>query len=266
MNDIQVAERRNLFIAKANEVIQKARNDLSVKELKLIGYIMTHIKPTDLVGTEYTIAISEYLKVCGISPNGQTYDVVRKNMKELADRSFWMRAENGNEVLVRWLSRVVVKPNSGTMTVKFDDVLMSYLVGLVERGRYTQFNFISELPMTRKYSITLFELLRSYVNLSNNYEFYVEDLKKLLGADAYIGKGFREFRRQVLDPAIEEINNFSEINAGYLLKTKGRKVVSIVFGMEKKNEDEWFEARWNNQLMLDGIRPAQQLDLFEDEE
>ena len=58
--------------------------------------------------------------------------------------------------------------------------------------------------MKSRYSITLYELLRSYANIET-YTFDVEELKVFLGAEKY--ERWADFQRKVLDIAMREIND-----------------------------------------------------------
>ena len=54
---MEILEKREYKIVKANEIVQKARNDLSLSELKIMAYIFSKIKPTDTELQEYTFSI-----------------------------------------------------------------------------------------------------------------------------------------------------------------------------------------------------------------
>ena len=49
-------------VVKGNELIQKAKSDLTVVELKLISYVVSLIKPTDSEFQKYETSL--YVTVC----------------------------------------------------------------------------------------------------------------------------------------------------------------------------------------------------------
>ena len=54
-NKIEIAQQRSYSVVKSNEIIQKARYDLNISELKTLAYIFSKIKPTDTELKDYTI-------------------------------------------------------------------------------------------------------------------------------------------------------------------------------------------------------------------
>ncbi len=71
---LQVSQERSYSIIKSNEIIQKAKYDLNIIELKTLAYIFSKIKPEDTQLKEYTFSIKEYCKICGIDyNNGKNY-------------------------------------------------------------------------------------------------------------------------------------------------------------------------------------------------
>ncbi|MBQ3795865.1 MAG: replication initiation protein, partial [Butyrivibrio sp.] len=72
---IQIATEREYKVVKANEIIQKAKFDLSLLEQKTFCYAVSKIKPDDVGGTWYTFTINDYCDVCGINRNdGRTLE------------------------------------------------------------------------------------------------------------------------------------------------------------------------------------------------
>ena len=71
---LEISKQRSYTVVKSNEIIQKARYDLSVTELKLLAYIISKIKPTDTELQEYSFSVKDFCQVCGIDyTNGYNY-------------------------------------------------------------------------------------------------------------------------------------------------------------------------------------------------
>jgi len=125
------------------------------------------------------------------------------------------------------------------MRVKLDDLLKPYLLGL--KKNFTQFEFMYTLAMKSKYGIRLYEILRSY-EFRHEIEFGVEELKAmLLDAAKYVA--FKDFRVNVIDVAVNEINNLSDINVEYEAVKWGRSYSRIKFTIYQKQDlDERFQT------------------------
>ena len=230
---LEITEQRSYQVVKANEIIQKARYDLNITELKALAYIFSKIKPTDTELKEYTFSIKEYCQVCGLDyKNGGNYKYIKSTIKALRDKSFWLMDEKGNEVLIGWLQKVRINKGSGKISVKLDDDLQCYIIGLF--SNYTQYELLSTLPMKSSYSFRIYELLKSYA-FQKQHTFNIDDIKKQLVATNYIN--FKDFRKYVLEVATKEINLYTDIEVSWEPIYKGRKVIQVKFLI--KQRDSW---------------------------
>lgn len=229
----KIVEIREYQIVKANDLIQKTRHNLSTQEQKIILYLITKIKPEDEELKLYEFKIKEFCLVCGIdSDNGKNYSNLKRTIKKLADKSFWIKLDNkGNETLLRWIDRPYINTESGTIQIKLDELMKPYLLQL--KKKFTQFSLYYTLAMRSQYSIRLYELLKSYESLGQQ-EFEIEELKKQLFADTY--KRYVDFKRKVIDIALREINNLSDISVTYELEKESRRYTRIKFNIKPKKD------------------------------
>lgn len=241
--ELELIEQRDYKVVKANELIQRARVELSILELKTFAYILSKVKPTDKEGQEYTFSIQEYCKVCGIDEkNGKNYDNVKKALKNLRDKSFWMIDEDGKETTVGWLSKAKISKSKGKVDVKLDEDIQKYIVGWFEQ--YTQYSLCQVLPMKSQYSFLLYELLKSYSNYET-YVFDLDDLKRRIGGANY--KDYRDFKKRALDVATREINLYTDLEITWVPIPKGRKIVQIKFFLKLRDKN-WGNFRAKKQI------------------
>lgn len=230
---LEIIEQRDYKVVKANEIIQRARIDLGIMELKTFAFILSKVKPTDKQGQSYVFTVQEYCRVCGIDEtSGKNYANVKKALKTLRDKSFWLIDENGKETTVGWLGKAQIDPRSGKATVKLDEDLQKYVVGWFEQ--YTQYSLCQVLPMQSQYSFLLFELLKSYSNLKQ-YTFDIDDLKSKIGGTHY--SNFKDFRKNVLEKATKEINIYTDLEISWEPINKGRKVIQIKFYINERDKN-----------------------------
>ena len=236
---LEIVESREYIVAKGNEIIQRARYDLKLQELKVFSFCVSRIKPTDEVNQIYTFTINECCKVLGIETNnGKNIDDIKQCLKKLRDTSFYLTLEDGSETTVGWLGKVWINQGSGKIRVKFDETLQDYLIKLWDRGNYTQYKLMCALPMTSAYSIRIYEILRSEFKGKEEKKVVrldLSEIKRKLGCEHYVR--FPDFRRKVLTKAVQEINMYTDIEVTWLPVTQGRKVIEIDFSM--KLRDVW---------------------------
>ena len=223
------------MVVKSNDLIQKSRFSLTTNQQKIILYLISKLKYKDTDFTECKVDIKDFCKVCGIDlSNGRRYNELKNSIKQIADKSIWLEKENGDETLVRWIEKPTIHKNDGVITIRLDDDLKPYLLELKEK--YTQYELIYTLKMKSKYSIRLYELLKSrqYDKLKEyTVKYSIDELKKLLDAENY--KTFKDFRRRVLEKATEEINSYSDIFIDCLCIKQGKTITDIEIHIETKD-------------------------------
>lgn len=97
-------EIRNNTVVKANELIQKSRFSLTLQQQKIVLYLISQITMYDEDFKLYEFSIVEFCKVCGIDyESGKNYADLKAAIKEIADKSVWIRLANGKQTLVRWI-------------------------------------------------------------------------------------------------------------------------------------------------------------------
>ncbi len=245
----QIQQERSMTVNKRNDMVQTARYRLSVQEQRAILYSISKIKPEDTKETEYSFSLREFYKVCGITKD--TYTATKKMLKDLGDKSWWVKREDGKESLVRWFNTLDCDPNSDRVVFKFHERMMPYLLNLVEQGEfYTSYELKYILPMTSKHSPRLYEILKSYQLNNSSWYFDVDELKRLMDCENY--DRWPDFRRFALDPAVEEINKYTDILVTYDAKKEGRKVTRIVFQFDEKTQSEKFDTNGEIEIALDG--------------
>jgi len=226
----ELQEKREYKIVKRNDLIQNARYNLSAQEQKIILYLISKIKPEDTEFKLYEFQIKDFCEVCGIDTrNGGNYILLKDTIKKLSDKSMWVKLDNGKETLLRWIEKPYIDENSGMIEIKLDKDMKPYLLKLKEK--FTKYSLYFTLAMKSRYSIRLYELLKSY-QYKNECEFEIEQLKKMLFAETY--NSFKDFRVKVLDIAMREINDYGDISVTYELERQGRKFHKIKFKMALK--------------------------------
>ncbi len=248
--------RRDFKVIKANAIIQRARYDLNIRELKVLAFLFSMIKPTDPPGTAYTFQASDFCRVSGINyRSGTYYSEIKKTLKGLGDKSFWAMDEKGNEVLLRWVEKVKVSRNKSKITVKFDEVIDKYIHGLFEN--FTEYALLSTLPMRSAYSFRMYEILKSYA-FKHHRRFELDDLKRQLMAETY--ENFKDFRKKVLEVSLGEINAYTDLAVNYEVVKKGNKVIALEFYIAQRDIFDYAIAR---QKINEALDEGQQLTIFD---
>ena len=247
---------RSQLVVKSNDLIQKARFQLSLQEQKIILYLISKIKPNDEDFIHQDFSIIDFCRVCGIDyNNGKNYKNVKDTIKVLSDKSVWLLVESGTETLVRWINKAWINKKAGIIKVRLDDDMKPYLLQL--QARFTQYELFYTLAMRSQYSIRVYELLKSY-EYKRIWIFDIDELKCLLSAEKY--NRYPDFKRYVLDISVREINDLSDLNVSYQVIKVGRKFGKLEFVISVKKDIDERVQTW---ARIEEILNPAQMSLFD---
>lgn len=268
---------RSRLVAKDNRLIQKSRYALDINENRAVLYLISKIQPEDEPGKLYSFNCKEFLALIRWSKDAP-YKKIKEMLTKLSDMRWWIDLDNGEESLVRWFHIIRMNPGTGEIKIKFHEDMFPFLIQLqqrTEKGQYyTSYKLQNVTLMKHRYSPRLYEILKSYQ--FNNKRWTFEngtgsqyDLQRMLG-DAVLEEGpdkgkpiipnswsnWAIFKRDVLEPAVKEINKYTDIKVAYdgkkedIHHRKTRAIRTIVFymvgktGPEQRNTDDVIDAEY----------------------
>lgn len=185
--------------------------------------------------------------MCGIDgTGGRQYKAIETTLEQLKQKSYIIRLNKYLTTSVSWVSKWYLDTSASVKSVKIqlDPDMKPYLLRL--KSNYTKYEYAYTLRMTHKATPRLYELLKSYhYDKLKPYDksFDVDELRDILdanGKDTY--KQFRYFRHFILEPAIDEINDQTDINVSISTRKQGRIVVEVTFHIELKPGVEALDA------------------------
>lgn len=233
---IAIQQKRDYFIVISNEAIQNqifdlgknAGKSLSGTEDRVLSYLLMQIKPswTKLEPIEFDIKTFCY--VCGVSMKSTDnwYNHIKASIEKLASRVMWLKdPETGTESIYRYIYDAQMTKRSGKVRVILDKKLEPYLINLAKN--YLQYSIHNTIVMKSVYGMRLYRILKSYAYNKKVLTFDIEDLKRRIDASAY--KNFTNFKNKVINPALHDINTFSDLLVSVEYKKTGRTFSSVIF-------------------------------------
>lgn len=269
MGNFDLKEARNRLVAKDNRMIQKGLFSMNLMENKAINYLVSKIRPDDSPGSTYVFNCQEFQSLLNWSTAADSYGRVKIMLQNLGDMSWWIDGEiNGQrkDILLRWFNIVRADPGTGDIEISFAEDTFPYLCKLQEgreRGNFfTAYKLQNVTLMKHVYSPRIYELLKSYQ--FNNQKWTFEngtgteyDIQRRIAdtemdrknrkSKTEVPKGWANwhiFKRDVLDPAVKEINLYTDIKVAYsgkkedIHRRKTRAIRTIEFYMVGKTEPE----------------------------
>lgn len=214
---------KNYLVTKANTLIS-ANYDLSLQEQKLILTLASMVQPTDEEFKEYEFRIKDFMELLGIETQTK-YTEIPKITKELMKKVFEIR-EGKDIIQLSWLSSARYKTGEGLVILKFDSSLKPYMLQLKEL--YTSYRLENILSLKSKYSLRLFELLKSN-EYKKIWKIELDELKKLLGATEKSYSVYQNVKNRIILQAQKELKKKTDINFDFEEIKTGRKVTALRF-------------------------------------
>jgi plasmid replication initiation protein len=246
-DDELLEEERNQLVVKHNSLIQKTRYSLNTQQQKIILYLISKIKPDDDELKEYDYDLKDFCRVCGIELNGKNYANIKESILQLHAKAFWIDTEEV-DTMVSWIQKAYIYKKDTRLKIRLDDDLKPFLLHL--REQFTTYELSYILVMRSKYSIRLYEYLKSFLSLGI-ITISVKELKELLECENEYGR-WCDFKRRVLDKALAEINEYTDLQISTELIRQSRNIEKIIFRIERKQEPAATITRIENTARLKG--------------
>ena len=227
MDKKEIHEQRNNLVVKSNELIRNVRYSLSEQEQKIVIFLISKIGKNDIELNRIRIRLKDYCEIAGIEYYGGSIKHLKDTIQHISNKSWWIGENKNKSDLLRWIDTASIKGE--TVDIILSQSLKPYILQLKEN--FTKYQMIEVLALRGKYTIRLYEILRSYLWL-RKWRVKVTELRDLIQCYKY--KAFKEFNRNILKYSIDEINNYSGLEVEYLLIKKGRYIEEIEFIIEEK--------------------------------
>ena len=226
------------IVKKSNDLI-RAYYDLSLVEQRIILIAISYITDSDNRTVE--IPVPDYKNLLGVKTID--YSFLNDVLTELRQKSIIITNNNTDEngdidefLITGWVNNIQKKKNK--LFIEFNKYVWEHLNNL--KDQYTIYDLTLVLKFKSKYTIRLFEILKSYAYIGK-CNLKIEELRKYLFLeDKY--QQFYDFQKKIVEPSIEEINEISKenntgINVSFEVIKLGNYNDSIKFYIRKVNEE-----------------------------
>lgn len=216
------------YVAEANDLITKARHDLSARELKIMDFAISKIQLKDQYFSLVKTSMYELTKVLNLKRNGKNYSDLAKTLNVLRKKDVTIYDKEKRSITqTGWFAQAKYWEN-GQVELLISNDLAPYLLGL--KNNYTQYLLIDTVRLKSKYSILLYKFMRE-CDKNNGEKIAIlkgtpEEVKEWLGTPK--NYTYNQLKEKVLKKAIEEINlKINDMDLVLYQKKRGRTVVEI---------------------------------------
>jgi plasmid replication initiation protein len=231
---------KNELVVKDNALINASYN-LEVTEQRLVLLSIVRARETGqgiTADSKLEIHASDYAKQFHVTKEA-AYKALKEAVNNLFERQFSFREEykrTGKTGVVRsrWVSRIKYVDELAILEITFAPDVVPLITRLEQH--FTSYKIEQVGQLTSKYAIRLYELLIQWRDVGKTPALEIDDFRFKLGIELHEYKLMHQFKSRVLEPAIKQINEFTDITATYEQQKKGRTITGFEFKFKLKNQ------------------------------
>jgi plasmid replication initiation protein len=209
-----------------HNALTNARYEYSELQLDLLFFLISKLKK-DQQDRVYELNIKDLSLLTGKKYNAA---YLHKATADMGSRVFEVQTETRYRQL--WMfQRVDYLLGQGIIEIKLTEDITPYLFDLKEN--FTSYQLASALRLTSKYAKRIYQYCSQWKDQGETKKYDIQDFKMMLGLldDKGKDKAIRmsDFRESVLDVAVKQINEHTELNISYKLEKRVRTYKNIAF-------------------------------------
>ena len=229
---------KNSLVVKDNALINASYNlELTEQRLVMLAIINARELGQGITAdSKLEIHASDYAKLFNVSPDA-SYKALKDAVNNLFNRQFSYTAEykkTGKVGIVRsrWVSRIFYVDDLALLEITFAPDVVPLITRLEEH--FTKYEAKQVAHLTSKYATRLYELLIAWREVGKTPVFELQQLRKNLGVEDDEYQRMHHFKSRVLETAITQINEHTDIKATYEQHKKGRTITGFSFKFKQK--------------------------------
>lgn len=217
------------YTCMANDIV-KGKQDMTLQEAKIIRLLITQVVKEDKDLKTYSCKIQDLANYLGIT--SQTlYRDIRSICINLMQRVIYKGTGNPKQPweIIQWLQKASYDGN-GILTLMLSEQIKPFVLDL--NKWFTQYQIKNILEFKSFYAIRLYELLKCEEGVNREekeyYEFTIKRLREFFCCEKKYKK-IIDFKRKVIEIAVREINEKSDLYIEVEYIKTGRAITSIKF-------------------------------------
>ena len=246
----------NDLVVKSNRLIEASyRLGLVEQRIVLLSIVLARETGCGLNAVDFvSITAKNYAEHFNDVDLSNAYRDLKEASRTLFDREFILydiRPETGKDRVnrCRWVSTASYIDGDGVIQLQFSAAIVPYITRL--EAEFTKYNLEKIAHMSSAYAIRLYELLIQWGSVGQR-EIELEWLKKALMVDKEYDR-LGNFKKRVLEVALSQINEFSDLTVSYTQRKTGRVVTHLIFIFSQKTSPTQ-ETKQENEV----AKPAKQ--------
>jgi len=214
-----------------HNALTNARYEYTELQLDLLFFLLSKLRK-DQQDRVYELNIKDLSSLTGKKYNAA---YLHKATADMGSRVFEVQTETRYRQL--WMfQRVDYLLGQGIIEIKLTEDITPYLFDLKEN--FTSYELASALRLTSKYAKRIYQYCSQWKDQGETKKYDIQDFKQMLGLLDDKGKDkavrMSDFRESVLDVAVKQINEHTELHISYKLEKRVRTYKNIVFTVKSQ--------------------------------
>lgn len=216
-----------------------AIQNLSLSEVRILQLAIVDARETGnglSLDKPLNISALRYAKAFGVARQ-TAHEAILSAEKNLFDRRFSFLDTDDKLVKSRWVQRVKYLDDEASI-----EVILTYdVVNEITRidgyeNFFTQYLLEQTAKMQSTYSVRLYELLVQWKSAKKTPLLQLDCFRQQLGVGVDEYKLMSNFKKRVLDLAVKEINETSDLTVSYEQEKRGKSIIGFKFRVLSKNK------------------------------
>jgi len=239
-----MADIKPLYEVRQSNALTESRFNFDATQLDIYFYLLSLLRVNDEPGKDYDVYVNQIEALTG---REWKYNRLREATKDLVGRVIEFDDMEGNFCQTALLASAKYMKGKGCIRVTISPVIHPLLFEL--KQQFTSFQLYCALAMSSKYAKRLYMLCSEWKNnvqkddgnTSISRMYSVDELRYMLeltdptGKEPDQYKQWTEFKNNVLEVAMNQMNQYSDLKVFYKPKKLGRSYEMVQFFMSKNN-------------------------------
>ena len=226
------------LVVKDNALINASYNlDLVEQRLILLAIVEARESGKGIDANDpLTVHAESYINHFSVHRN-TAYQALKDACKDLFARQFSyqeQRPKGVANITSRWVSQIAYVDNSATVELIFAPAIIPLVTRLEEQ--FTSYELKQVSGLSSAYAIRLYEVLIAWRSTGKTPIIELSDFRQKLGVLEGEYSRFNNFKVRVLDPAIKQINEHTDITVKVEQHKTGRTISGFSFKFKQKQQ------------------------------
>jgi plasmid replication initiation protein len=243
---------KNELVVKSNRLVE-ASYRLGLNEQRIILYAICRCREEQqglLPNLPITITADSFAKQFPSIDKTNVYRQLKEAMDALYERNVTIHdtdpvSGHARVKKTRWISEAAYVDGAGNVQVSFTPEVIKYITRL--EAEFTSYQLEKVGNMTSAHAVRVYELLSQYRDIGNR-TLNLVSLRETLCVEPSEYKLTADFIRKVIEVAVKQINDHSDLTVSYKPIKTGRAITDFAFKIKSKDAKPKQKALTDHQV------------------